>query len=143
AIRFGYAEVLLRQVAEDSDDLRVSGAPVRPQIREFFLRALANEHVDRFSALQQIGDEKAADESGGTGDEIGHEVLLELAKFGLFLSRVSGVVVRTPRAAIVTRRCTINDTPARGQCHSISVHALGGAPKIQAFDSPFCRSTRK
>ena len=77
-IRFGNAEILLGEVADDGDDLRVSGAPVRPQLSKFFLRALANEHVDRFSALQQIGDEKAADESGGAGDEVGHAVLLEL-----------------------------------------------------------------
>src|SRR5947207_13860823 len=76
-IAFAYAEILLRQVADDRDDLLLGSAPVRTELGELFLRALANQHVDRFSALQQIGDEKAADESGGAGDEVGHEVLLE------------------------------------------------------------------
>src|SRR5437660_10116026 len=44
-ITLRYPEILLRQVADDGDDLRVSGAPVRSQLREFLLRGLANEHV--------------------------------------------------------------------------------------------------
>src|SRR5213078_3287145 len=77
-VAFRDAEIFLRQIAYDRDDLIVSGAPVRLELRQFFLGALANENVNRFPALQQIGDEKAADESGGAGDEVGHEVSLSL-----------------------------------------------------------------
>ena len=68
----GDAEVGLGEVAFDADDLLVVCAPALADRRELLFGTLADEHVDRVAAPQQIGDEVAADEAGRAGDEVGH-----------------------------------------------------------------------
>src|SRR4051812_32576411 len=74
-VRIADAQILLREVTRDRNDLSFGCAPVRSQLSELFLRALANQHMNRFAALQQIRDKKPADEAGGAGDEVGHAIL--------------------------------------------------------------------
>ena len=47
-------------------------APAAPQLLQPAARSLAHQHVDRPLALEQLLDQVAADESGGTGDEVAH-----------------------------------------------------------------------
>jgi hypothetical protein len=45
-------------------------APLGAERLHLPARALADEHVDRAFALQELGDEVPADEAGGAGDEV-------------------------------------------------------------------------
>ena len=74
-VRIADAEILLGEVTRDRNDLSFRCAPVRSQLGQFFLRGLADQHINRFAALQQVRDEKPADEAGGAGDEVGHAIL--------------------------------------------------------------------
>jgi hypothetical protein len=72
----GDSQVRLLEVAFHGDHLLLVGPPALARRRELLFGALANEHVDRAPAPQQIGDEVSADETGRTGDEVGHLDLL-------------------------------------------------------------------
>ena len=95
----GDAEILLRQVADDGDDVLVGRAPFGPQRVELLQRPLAHQNVDRLAALQQLADEKLPDEAGRAGDEIGHHFLLAFWSRGCARMRVPAF-----RPAIVTPR---------------------------------------
>ena len=69
---FAHPKLRLRQIAGDGHYLRLVDTPLLAQRSQFLLRALAYEHVDRFAALQQIIDQKAANETGAAGDKISH-----------------------------------------------------------------------
>ncbi len=71
-LRGGDPEPGLLEVAVDGDHLLVVGAPARARCGELLLGALADEHVNRFAALQEVFDEVAADEAGRAGHEISH-----------------------------------------------------------------------
>ena len=61
-----------RHVAFDDDDpLHVPAHLLRDRI-ELPARILAHQHVDRSLALEQVGDQVAAEETGGAGDEVAH-----------------------------------------------------------------------
>jgi len=71
----GDTQVGLRQVADDRDQPLFVDAPGFAQRRELLERALAHQQIDRFAALEQILDQKTADEPGSAGNEINHRVL--------------------------------------------------------------------
>ena len=71
-IAFGDAEQRLGEIADDRDHLFLVGAPLLAQCGELLLRALADEDVDGVATLQQIADQKTADETGAAGDEVSH-----------------------------------------------------------------------
>ena len=66
------AQVLLGEVADHRDDPVVVRAPAVQELLEAAARSLAHEDVDRPLALEQLLDQVAADETGGTGDEVAH-----------------------------------------------------------------------
>jgi hypothetical protein len=74
-VRVGDAELRLGEVADDGDDLALVHAEALAQRRELLLRSAPHQHVDRLAALVQVGDQEAADEAGGSGDEVGHALL--------------------------------------------------------------------
>ena len=71
-ILLGDPEAGLREVAGDRHDPRPVGSPGGPQLLQAPPRTRPDERVDGALALQQTGDEVAADESGGSRDEVVH-----------------------------------------------------------------------
>ncbi len=69
------AEVLLAEVADDADHLLFVGTPILAQRVELLRGCLADQDVDRLSALQQVRDQKSAYESGCAGDKVRHGFL--------------------------------------------------------------------
>ena len=70
------AQVGFAKIAEHSDNLLVVCVPDFAQYIELLLRLLAHQNVDGLAALEQILDQKAADEPGAAGDEVGHRFFL-------------------------------------------------------------------
>ncbi len=70
----GDTKVLAAEFADDGDHLLFVGAPDGALGRELLLRALAHEHVDRVTALQQVGHQELADEAGRAGDKVRHDL---------------------------------------------------------------------
>src|SRR5215467_9501768 len=72
------AEQRLVEIADNGDHLCFAGSQFLAQRDELLLRALAHQNVDRVASLEQVADQKAADETRATGDEVGHrDFLLE------------------------------------------------------------------
>ena len=71
-IALGDAEQRLGEIADDRDHLFLACAPLLAQCGELLLRTLADEDVDGFAALQQIGDQEPTDKTGAAGDEVSH-----------------------------------------------------------------------
>ena len=68
----GDAQLVTREIAGDGDEVPRIGAATRAQFVELRLRTLAQQHEHGPAALDQVGDEEAADESGRAGDEVRH-----------------------------------------------------------------------
>ena len=77
-VRLSDPQALLGEIADDGDDVLVGGAPLLAQRIQLLDRALADQHIDRLAPLQQVADEELPDKAGGTGDKIGHRILLAL-----------------------------------------------------------------
>jgi hypothetical protein len=74
-VRVRDAELRLAEVADDRDDLALVRTELLAQRSELLLRSAAHQRVDRLATLVQVGDQEAADEAGGPGDEVGHALL--------------------------------------------------------------------
>jgi hypothetical protein len=72
ATRGGEAEPRLGEVAFDRQHAFAVPAHARGDRVELLLRAGTHQHVHRALALEQVGDEEAAQEPGPAGDEIAH-----------------------------------------------------------------------
>ena len=72
----GDAQIFLAEITDDGNDLLVGRTPFVAKRIELADRCLADKHVDGLSALQQIANQKLPDETGRTGDEVGHAFLL-------------------------------------------------------------------
>ena len=70
------AQIGFAKIAEHRDNLLFVGVPDFAQRIELLLRLLAYQNVDGLAALEQILDQKAADEPGAAGDEVGHRFFL-------------------------------------------------------------------
>ena len=75
-LRVRHAKITLREIADYGDHPVFVDAPGLAQRCEFLLRSLADQNMDRIAALEQIFDQKAADETGAAGDEISHRDFL-------------------------------------------------------------------
>ena len=69
------AQVGLGQVADDRNHPLVVDAPGLAQRRKLFEGTLAHQQIDRVAVLEQVLDEKTADEPGSARNEISHRVL--------------------------------------------------------------------
>ena len=110
----GDAEPRLGEVADDADDAVLVDAPAVAQLLEAPLGALADEHVDRPLALEQLLDQVAADEAGRAGDEVAH-----LGSALLFREWASS---SHPTPAIAASPTSSSDAPARAR------RSAGAAP---------------
>src|SRR5664279_1242172 len=72
SVGIAHAQVGLAKVAEQGDDLLFVCVPRDAQRIELLMRFLAHENVDGLAALEQILDQKAADEPSAAGDEVSH-----------------------------------------------------------------------
>jgi len=77
------AEILFREIALNRLHELLAAAPLLAQRIEFLLRSLANQNVDGLAALDEVGDEKTADEAGRAGDEVRHVVSPSYARRAL------------------------------------------------------------
>ena len=71
-LRRADAQFRLRQVAGDRHHALAVPAHLFGHGLELLFRTLAHQHMDRALALEQIADQVTADETGGTGNEVGH-----------------------------------------------------------------------